>query len=121
MSDAEWDDLPRQIEDAMRFLDRHGDALRALCTSHEVTDATLDFPVYSRIDDHVINQNHPLPRGLVARCGALGLGIELAVYARNVEQVLADARDRRADAPGQPAADRGAKGRDGSLALRSKP
>ena len=57
----------------------------------------LDFPVDLRIDrKNVMAQFDYFPPELVTRAGALGFGIELSVYPRDLEQLAkANATKRR--------------------------
>lgn len=83
VSDREWNDLAGQIQDAIVFLERHGEALHQLLTTQEVSKACLDFPFWSRLTGDVVNQNDYLPEELIARCGVLGLAIGMAAYRRD--------------------------------------
>ncbi len=80
VSDKDWDDIKGQIRDAIAFLTAWESELVALIAAHEVTDAYLDFPLYSRLDKNVINQNDHLPRELIVLAGRIGLGIEMSIY-----------------------------------------
>jgi hypothetical protein len=83
VSVREWDDFPGQVEDAVAFLTQHAVAIRALIESHNVTEAYLDFPLWSRLNDNIVNQNDHLPRELICLCADVGLGIEMGLYQRN--------------------------------------
>jgi len=80
VSQKEWDDIQGQIEDAIAFLAKWEAELIALITSHDATDAYLDFPLYSRLNGNIVNQNDHLPKALVVLAGRIGLGIEMALY-----------------------------------------
>ncbi len=56
-------------------------ALTELLHSADDVDAYLDFPLWSRLSDEIINQNDNLPRELIALAGELGLGIQMSIYA----------------------------------------
>ena len=83
VSDRDWDDFPGQVQDAIAFLTQHASAIRALIASHNVSDAVLDFPIWSRLDGRIVNQNDSLPPQLISLCASAGLGIEMAQYARD--------------------------------------
>lgn len=80
VSDREWDDLPGQITDAIAFLEQHGSEIRSLIDSHPVSDAYLDFPVYSRLDGEIVSFTDHLPKRLVSLCAQAGLGIAITQY-----------------------------------------
>lgn len=84
MSDKDWDDFKGQVADAIAFLAVNELELSKLITSHDGVDAYLDFPLYSRLDQNIVNQNDHLPRGLIILAGRLALGIEMAIYDRDV-------------------------------------
>ena len=81
VSNAEWDDLRLQTQDAIDFLKVHHAALSELLQSD--VDASLDFPVWSRISDEIVNQNASLPRELITLAGGLGIGIDISIYRRD--------------------------------------
>lgn len=83
VSDKGWDDFKGQAADAISFLADHEQELIDLLNSHDVTNAFLDFPLYSRLDKNIINQNDRLPRELIALAGRIGLGIEMAIYSKD--------------------------------------
>jgi hypothetical protein len=83
VSDREWDDVQGQVQDAIRFLRAHAPVVRQLIDSHPVSDAYLDFPIWSRLDANIVNQNDHLPRELIRLCAEAGIGIEIALYARD--------------------------------------
>ena len=83
VSDRDWDDFPGQVSDAILFLSRWEGDLINLMSSHHATEAYLDFPINSRLNDNIANQNDHLPRELIVLCGRIGLGIEMAIYSRD--------------------------------------
>lgn len=88
VSHASWEDVRTQVEDAVAFLKQHEQTLTALRAAPGVEDLRLDFPVDLRIDRvHVMAQFDYFPPELVSRAGALGLGIEISVYPRDLEQL----------------------------------
>ncbi|MBP6128271.1 hypothetical protein [Flavobacterium sp.] len=82
VSDREWDDLKGQIEDTILFLEKHFKELEILLSTHKISDAYLDFPIYSRLDENIVNQNDHLPKELIVLAGKLSLGIEMAIYSK---------------------------------------
>lgn len=81
VSTKEWDDLPGQISDAIRFLRRHKADLKRLKTKFQVSDVRLDFPHNLRIGQHdIVAQFDYLPPNLISLAGELGIGIELSLY-----------------------------------------
>ena len=86
VSDREWDDFPGQVDDAIKFLKKYQRELDRLFTLVDDSDACLDFPLYSRLDEEIINQNDHLPRELIALAGKLNIGIEMSIYSKDVFQ-----------------------------------
>lgn len=79
-SDKDWDDLKGQIDDAIDFLDENFNTLKRLLETHDVEDSFLDFPVESRLNDEIGNQNDYLPRELIKLAGKLDLAIVISNY-----------------------------------------
>jgi hypothetical protein len=93
VSRGSWDSLVGQVVDAIAFLKKHKLALAKLRSIPEVEDIRLDFPLDLRIDrEHVFAQFDYFPPELVSLAGALGCGLELSIYPRDLEQL---ARRRR--------------------------
>jgi hypothetical protein len=42
----------------------------------------LDFPIYSRLDGEIVNQNDYLPSKLISLAGELGLSIGISIYSK---------------------------------------
>ena len=78
VSDADFSDLPRQVADAIAFLERHAEEVRRLVAFPGVESAELDFGVAWR---DVAAQFDSLPPPLVSLAGALGLGLTISHYA----------------------------------------
>ena len=96
VSDASWASLSGQVSDAIRFLREHERDLARLRSTPGIDDMRLDFPVDLRIDrKNVMAQFDYFPPELVTRAGALGFGIELSVYPRDLEQLAKPLRPRR--------------------------
>jgi hypothetical protein len=83
VSKKDWDNLEGQIEDAIHFLTTYYNELEELFKTHNISTAFLDFPIYSRLNDNIVNQNDHLPKELIALAGKLSLGIEMAICAKN--------------------------------------
>ena len=83
VSEKEWDDFEGQVEDTIFFLTQHFDDLEQLFKTHSITTAYLDFPLYSRLYDDIVNQNDHLPKELIQLAGKLSLGIEMAIYSKD--------------------------------------
>ena len=91
VSDAEWDEFPVQTKDAIKFLKENREALTELLQSAGDIDAFLDFPLWSRLSDEIVNQNDQLPRELIALAGELGLGIGMSIYAADAFSSVSEA------------------------------
>ena len=83
VSDKDWDKSTDQIKDAIYFLDRYFDELQSLLLNPNISSAYLDFPIYSRLDENIVNQNDKLPKELIILAGKLSLGIEMSIYSRD--------------------------------------
>jgi hypothetical protein len=77
VSDADFDNLEQQVQDAMHFLERHAPEVRRLVTFPGVEDVTLDFGLQRR---DVPAQSDSFPARLVALAGAVGVGITVSQY-----------------------------------------
>jgi len=80
VSNKEWDDFPGQTEDVIAFLSKWEPDLHQFISAYEPTEMILDFPLYSRLNDNIINQNDYLPKELIALAGRLGLCIGMSIY-----------------------------------------
>lgn len=77
VSRREADDLPGQIQDALRFLESHADVLKALRSVRGV-EMVLDFGIAQK---DVAAQFVRLPSELVRRAAEIGAGLEVSLYA----------------------------------------
>jgi hypothetical protein len=93
VSDASWEDLRTQVQDAVAFLKEHEQGLTMLRSAPGLEDMRLDFPVDLRIN--VMAQFDYFPPELVSRAGALGLGIEISVYPRDLEELAKEAAEKK--------------------------
>jgi len=80
VSKKDWDDFSGQVKDAIEFLSKYFNELEMLFSSHSIDDAYLDFPLNSRLNEEIGNQNDRLPKELISLAGKLNLGIEMATY-----------------------------------------
>jgi hypothetical protein len=88
VSDASWEGVREQVKDAIAFLKKNEDAIRVLGSATGVEDIRLDFPVDLRIDRvKVMAQFDYFPPELVSLAGAMGIGIEISVYPRDLEEL----------------------------------
>ena len=72
-----------QVNDAILFLEKYHSQIKEFFSIHSITDAYLDFPLWSRLDENIVNQNDHIPRELVKLAGELNIGIEMSIYAQN--------------------------------------
>jgi hypothetical protein len=90
------DDLAGQVDDAVRFLKKHRRTLARLRSLPEVEDIRLDFPVDLRIDrKHIFAQYDYFPPELVSLAGALGCGLEMSIYPRDLLSLAKKGSRRR--------------------------
>lgn len=78
VSEADGDDLPRQITEATEFLAANKEEIASLSKSISEGGASLDFGVWQRSEFGYFCY---LPPELLMLAGSLGVGIELSVYA----------------------------------------
>jgi len=77
VSDAAFDSLSNQVDDAMTFLEKRSEDVRRLVAFPGVRDVTLDFGVKRR---DVAAQSDSFPARLVSLAGVLGVGITFSQY-----------------------------------------
>ncbi len=77
VSDADFSDLPTQIDDAIAFLKTNAEELRKLIDFPGIEGRTLDFPVEDR---DVAVQCDILPAELLRLSGNLEINIEISRY-----------------------------------------
>jgi hypothetical protein len=77
VSNAEFEDLPKQVADAISFLKQNRAELEKLCRLPEVERACLDFGLNKR---DVFCQQDTLPAELLYLAGSIGLDIELSQF-----------------------------------------
>lgn len=86
VSEKEWSDFSGQTSDAISFLSNHFEELLGLLDSIKDVEACLDFPIYSRLDNKIINQNDYIPRELIVLAGKLNLEIGMSQYSKDVSE-----------------------------------
>ena len=80
-SDAEFNQLDKQIEDTIHFLRSNKEKLQYITSTKEVDFATLDFAIEIRIDmERVVYQFEHFPSELLKLAGSLGIGLDISLY-----------------------------------------
>ena len=77
VSDAAFDDLAQQIQEAIVFLERYATEVRRLVAFEGVEGVELDFGVRRR---NVAAQTDAFPARLVSLAGSAGVGITVSQY-----------------------------------------
>jgi len=77
VSDADFDSLAQQVDEAVAFLERYTDEVRRLVTFPGVEGVELEFGLRRR---DVAAQTDSFPPRLVSLAGGLGLGITVSQY-----------------------------------------
>jgi hypothetical protein len=77
VSDAEFEDLQKQVADAISFLKQNRQELERLCGFPGVEGACLDFALNKR---HVFCQQDTLQSELLYLAGSIGLDIDLSQF-----------------------------------------
>jgi hypothetical protein len=65
-------------------LDKYFVELQNFLAKPNINSAALDFPIYSRLNEDIVNQNDQLPKELIILAGKLSLGIEISIYSKDV-------------------------------------
>jgi len=86
VSDCDGGDFDGQVHDAIAYLKSHEQAVRGLLKQPN-TRANLDFGVWCK---DVYSQSSLFPKELVTLAGALGLGLEVSMYAAPNNSFKAD-------------------------------
>lgn len=77
VSDADFNEFSRQIEESVEFLGSKYEQVRRLCEWPGIEDTTLDFGIEQRdVPLYCVY----LPPELIRLAGSLGIGIELSHY-----------------------------------------
>ncbi len=77
VSDAAFQDLPGQVQDAISFLERYGEQLYEVCQSFGIDSLCLDFGL-AYTDDYV--QGFYFPADLLYGAGNYSIDIEVSLY-----------------------------------------
>lgn len=77
VSDAEFSEFTRQVEDTIAFLTTHRGELERLGAAPGIEELWLDFGIERR---DVMLQCDQFPPELIRLAGQLGMGIELSQY-----------------------------------------
>jgi hypothetical protein len=77
IGDADFDEFPRQVADAIEFLRAQHKQLQRLCEFPSVQSVTLDFGIARR---DMFVQCDSLPPELIRLAGGFGMGIEISQY-----------------------------------------
>jgi hypothetical protein len=80
VSDDSGDELARQVQDAVAFLEHNRDEIDRLHSYVESEGIILDFGIWSK---DVFMQYNYLPPRLLRLAGELEVGIELSIYHRD--------------------------------------
>jgi len=104
VSDSEWDNFPGCIDDAIVFLTKHKLELAELMAIPGITDAYLDFALWSRLDGNFVTQTDSIPPELVELCGALRIGIMMSIYDKRFfeEEDESNKQDKQQEKDQQP-------------------
>jgi hypothetical protein len=81
VSDASWLNLPAQIRDAKKFIEKNKNELRRLKRFPGVEGIVLDFPLENRISKDFPACFLSFPEAFVQLAAAAGLSLELSIYA----------------------------------------
>jgi hypothetical protein len=80
-SNADFDQLDKQIEDTIHFLSTNKERLQLIALIKEVDFATIDFAITIRIDmKRVVFQFEHFPSELLKLSGDLGIGLDISLY-----------------------------------------
>lgn len=77
VSEADGNELGKQVQDAIKFLEHNKDEIRRLQIYLGGQEMVLDFGIWSK---EVFGQYSYFPARLLWLAGELGVGIELSVY-----------------------------------------
>lgn len=80
VSDAHWDSLSKQTQDALIFLRHNKKEIKRLRNFPGVERLVLDFPVYCMISRRVCVQEESFSKELLGLAGNAGVDIMLSLY-----------------------------------------
>ena len=85
-SASDFDDLKKQIEDTITYLEQNQAKLKFINSTKEIEYAILDFGVDLRIDgEKNLFKFEKFPSKLLKLAGDLGLDIELSIYPSDID------------------------------------
>lgn len=82
VSGAEFADFGRQVADAISFMRKHEDALRAIATFPGVEWSCMDFGVETDLSGPI---SYTFPPELVSLAGGVGVSLTVSVYPSALE------------------------------------
>lgn len=88
ISDAGFDNVKTQIEEATEFLIKHRGNLKHISTTKEIEFATIDFGIDSIIDEDHLTQGFYFTLPLIEICAELKISIALSIYKPDIEMIL---------------------------------
>ena len=77
VSEVDGSDFPGQVREALAYLELHSTVVRELL-NHPGAEAPLDFGLWKNVGP---SQSVSIPAELAMAAGALGLGLDLSLYA----------------------------------------
>ena len=82
VSEKEWDDFNGQVEDAILYLKKYKYEFSKLQKKHDISNAYLDFPLWSKLNKKIVGQFEYIPKELITLAGELNIGIEISIYSK---------------------------------------
>jgi hypothetical protein len=82
LSNAEFDDLRSQINDAISFLRKENDELKRLLAFPNIESASVDFAISTPTEDIII-WTRSFPAELLNLLGSLGMELDFTVYPKS--------------------------------------
>ena len=76
ISNAGFDDVKTQIEEATEFLTKYRNNLKHITTTDEIEFATINFGIDSIIDENHLTQGFYFTKPLIKICAELGIEIK---------------------------------------------
>lgn len=89
VSVAGFDKFNDQVTDVTQFLQEHKDKLNLINIFPGIDWAILSFGINSTIDANSLTQTLYIPADIVGLCGMLNIGLELAMYSPDINEILA--------------------------------
>lgn len=95
-SNADFDNLKKQITDTIRYLQKHKTQLSVISKTSGIDFAVLDFGIELRIDrKQTLIQSDVFPNKLLSLAGELRLDIELSIYPKELQLILEKRRRKK--------------------------